>query len=173
MAKLHDLFTRDNPNEYVLAMEMVTGMYAGLIIIGYPLLLLVHTGRSHSECFQPITFLGIFLVMITLQLPFTVTSILRTPFGENGIRADSLLASTERTIFMTIRSTFHMHTKDQLSFLPDERLSLYLTTGNLPTLEDKPPTVIQTRSLFSEKTSAPIRRRGNMMNKKKGGFGEL
>ena len=168
-----------------------------LIIIGYPLLLLVHTGRSHSECFQPITFLGIFLVMITLQLPFTVTSILRTPvssaifpkirlvlvsdyafgfmrkFGENGIRADSLLASTERTIFMTIRSTFHMHTKDQLSFLPDERLSIYLTTGNLSTLEEEPPTVIKTRSLFSEKTSAPVRRRGNMMNKKKGGFGEL
>ena len=79
MAKLHDLFTRDNPNEYVLAMEIVTGTYAALIIIGYPFLLLVHTGRSHSECFQPTTFLGIFLVMITLQLPFTVTSILRTP----------------------------------------------------------------------------------------------
>ena len=92
-------------------------------------------------------------------------------FGRNGIRADSLLASTERTIFMTIRSTFHMHTKDQLSFVPDERLSIYLTTGKIPV--EQPTDVIKTRSIFSKKTSTSLRRRGNMMNQRKGEFGEL
>jgi len=118
-AKLHDLFVRDNPNEYLFAMRALVFCYEILVVLGYPFLVLSYSGTDTSTdivCIQPAAFTGAFFILLSLNIPFVLFESLQNPFAENGgIIVDNLMASSEMTLFQNMRCLFHLGQKNTIS----------------------------------------------------------
>jgi len=106
-ASLHDLFVQDNPNEYIVSMKALIGVYCGLVVIGFPLIL----GTSPTVgCFQPVSLIGTFFVVFSLGFPLLLFNKLQNPFADNGIDVNNLIAGTELSLFQNLRAMWHFHT---------------------------------------------------------------
>ena len=102
LAEMHDLFIRDNPNEYIASLGLLVWIYGAMVVIGFPILL--HSRSETSNCLQPEVFLAVFFALFSLSFPFLLFKKLQNPFAEHtGINVDSLIASTELTLFQIMR----------------------------------------------------------------------
>ena len=106
-SKLHDLFVRDNPNEYTTSIGLFIFLYKVIVACASPL-------RLHQKssgilgCFQPGVFGGVFFTFIAISFPTILFTALQNPFSEHGgIKVDNLMASTELTLFQTTRIMWH------------------------------------------------------------------
>jgi len=116
-SKLHDLFVRDNPNQYLVAMQFFVGNYCLLIMMGYPFILLYE--NLSIVCLQPLTIIGTYFSFISMQIPFALMNSIRNPFRHDTrhcIEVDNLLASTERSLFQSMRSLFHSTSEQKINF---------------------------------------------------------
>lgn len=106
----HDLFVRDNPNLYLQLMYLVVNGILILAICGYPFSLLVKTPSSFPglPCVQPVVLIGVFVVTASFRTAYSLLARLRNPFSwtRDRIKVDSLLASTDRTVFAILRASF-------------------------------------------------------------------
>lgn len=101
-AEMHDLFVRDNPNEYIASLGLLVWIYGALVVIGFPIIL--HTSSETSNCLQPAVFLAVFIVVFSLAFPSLLFKTLQNPFADDtGINVDNLMASTELTLFQIMR----------------------------------------------------------------------
>ncbi len=99
-SKLHDLFVRDNPNEYVVSVVLFTSMFKLLVILSCPAFMSDDT----VFCVQPAVLIGVFCIFLSLSFPRALFRALQNPFSENGgINVDNLIASTELCLFQTTR----------------------------------------------------------------------
>ena len=109
-ASHHDLFVQDNPNFYIILMFIVVNILIFFYIITYPFSLIVFTPAHFPGLpgFQPVTFTGVFLLLFAFRSAFSMITNLRNPFSwtVERIKVESLLASTDRTIFATLRANF-------------------------------------------------------------------
>jgi len=105
-SQLHDLFVRDNPNEYIVSMQALTIVYAGLVVVGFPLIMQSYASDA-AGCVQPAAFIGSFLMLMSLSFPLVLFKKLQNPFAENGIEVDNLIASTELCLFQNMRCLWH------------------------------------------------------------------
>mmetsp|Transcript_18000 Transcript_18000/g.26430 ORF Transcript_18000/g.26430 Transcript_18000/m.26430 type:complete len:523 (+) Transcript_18000:262-1830(+) len=106
MAKLHDTFVRDNPNEYILAMQVLVYIYMALVVVGYPLLMF-SDNQSPFSCVQPLAFFGTYFTLLSLQMPYILFTRLYNPFdAHDDINAENLVASTELALFNSMRCQF-------------------------------------------------------------------
>ena len=109
-ARHRDLFVRDNPNFYLDLMLLVVNALLFLVVFSYPFSLVVHTNKMFMQmpCFQPIVLIGVFVIMASFRTAYSLLSRLRNPFSwsRDRIKIDSLLASTDRAIFVLLRSNF-------------------------------------------------------------------
>jgi len=111
-ARLHDLFLRDNPNEYIMFMNVLTFTYSCLVVLGYPILLLSYSSFEDNggrTCTQPGIWLGVFFVLLSLSIPSVMFDSLQNPFDKNGdrINVDNLMASSDLCLFQNMRSLWH------------------------------------------------------------------
>lgn len=110
-AKHHDQFVRDNPNLYLNLMLLIVNILIALTIVGHPFSLLIAVPGFFPflPCVQWLTLFGVFLLLLSFRTAFTLLMRLRNPFtwSPDCIRVDNLMASTDRTIFATLRSAFH------------------------------------------------------------------
>ena len=101
-AMMHDLFVRDNPNEYIASLGLLVWIYGALVAIGFPIIL--HSSSETSNCIQPAVFLAVFIVVFSLSFPSLLFKTLQNPFADDtGINVDNLMASSELTLFQTMR----------------------------------------------------------------------
>lgn len=109
MATMHDMFVRDNPNEYIYAMQILVFLFTVLIIFGYPFFTFVSvTGEFDGGCFQPVAFIGTFVTLLSLRIPFVLCEVMQNPFDAvTGIHVENLVASTEMSLFQSMRIMFH------------------------------------------------------------------
>eukprot|EP00554_Chaetoceros_debilis_P001214 CAMPEP_0194096470 /NCGR_PEP_ID=MMETSP0149-20130528/57358_1 /TAXON_ID=122233 /ORGANISM="Chaetoceros debilis, Strain MM31A-1" /LENGTH=594 /DNA_ID=CAMNT_0038782445 /DNA_START=259 /DNA_END=2041 /DNA_ORIENTATION=+ len=106
MAKLHDTFVRDNPNEYILAMQVLVYIYMALVVVGYPLLMF-SDNQSPFSCVQPLAFFGTYFTLLSLQMPYILFTRMDNPFdAHDDINAENLVASTELALFNSMRCQF-------------------------------------------------------------------
>ncbi|GFH57868.1 hypothetical protein CTEN210_14344 [Chaetoceros tenuissimus] len=106
MAKWGDLFIRDNPNEYVLAMRLLIALLILLVTFGYPLLMYSDSTAPYN-CFQPLAFFGTFFTLLSLKVPFLLFVRMSSPFDSmDDIRLEHLVASTEMGVFQSLRCQF-------------------------------------------------------------------
>eukprot|EP00594_Rhizosolenia_setigera_P006378 CAMPEP_0178944326 /NCGR_PEP_ID=MMETSP0789-20121207/3086_1 /TAXON_ID=3005 /ORGANISM="Rhizosolenia setigera, Strain CCMP 1694" /LENGTH=371 /DNA_ID=CAMNT_0020624031 /DNA_START=681 /DNA_END=1796 /DNA_ORIENTATION=+ len=106
MAKWGDLFIRDNPNEYILAMRLLITLLILLITFGYPLLMYSDSTAPYN-CFQPLAFFGTFFTLLSLKVPFLLFIRVSSPFDAmDDIRLEHLVASTEMGVFQSLRCQF-------------------------------------------------------------------
>jgi len=111
MADLHDMFTLVHPNEYILVMHTLAGTFSMLVICGYSILLFhPESSTSISSCFQPMVLIGVFCILVSLYIPVVLFHTLMNPFTENGdgIECIELIACSEKTLFQSLRSLFHI-----------------------------------------------------------------
>jgi hypothetical protein len=151
-AKLHDLFIRDNPNEYVMFMNTLICMYTILIVIGYPFLLLSFSDEGIIGCLQPGALFGSFFIILSISIPSALFVSLQNPFDSegDGIVVDSLMASSDLCLFQNLRVLLHLE--------PD----LGRSNDN------------KRASLVADLRDSPfVSKRAIMRNTTKGGFGEL
>ena len=100
------LLYTDNPNEYILAMQVLVYCYILLIVTGYPILMFSDNNAAFS-CVQPLAFFGTFFTLVSLQLPFILFERLDNPFdAHDDINAENLVASTELALFNSMRCQF-------------------------------------------------------------------
>jgi len=106
MATIHDTFTLLYPNEYMLMMMVLLQSYTILIVVGYSLILFDPSSRT---CFQPMVLVGVFFSLLAMYIPSTMFAKIRNPFTENstGIEVTQLIASTESSLFCSMRVLFH------------------------------------------------------------------
>jgi hypothetical protein len=115
--KHHDLFVRDNPNLFTGCLVMVVNIFLVLTLSSYPFSLFVHTPRAFPfPCFQPITMLGVFVLLASYQTAYCLIVRLRNPFtwNKDRIKVDSLMASTDRATFALLRATFRSDTPNSV-----------------------------------------------------------
>ena len=109
-ARHHDLFVRDNPNFYLDLMILVVNTLLFLVVISYPFSLLVYSNKILKllPCFQPIVMIAVFAMVASFRTAYSLLARLRNPFSwsRDRISIDSLLASTDRTIFVSLRANF-------------------------------------------------------------------
>lgn len=121
---LHDLFVRDQPNQYLIAMQFFVGNYCFMLLFGYPFVLLDNS--KFLACLQPLTFIGTFFAFLSLQIPFALMNSVRNPFkygdSHSGIESDNLLASTERALFQSMRCQFHVNSTNLRTSLRRNRM---------------------------------------------------
>ncbi len=124
-AKLHDLFVRDNPNEYIMFMDVLTFSYGCLVVLGYPILLMSYPSSEESSCIQPGIWLGVFFVQLSISLPTALFDALQNPFDKEGDRidVDNLIASSDLCLFQNLRTLWHID-KDVISFVTKTPTSL-------------------------------------------------
>ena len=83
------------------------------IVIGFPHKNLIYD--YSVPCTQSWTIVGVFLVVQNLSLAFSLAELLRNPFSDDagtpGIRVDSLMASSDRCLFASIRGNFDGQTR--------------------------------------------------------------
>ena len=104
---LADLPIQDEPNEYVATMQVLIWLYAFMVILGCPMALLVKIKDPTMSCFQPLALIAVFFILMSLQIPCILFRGLKNPFESfSGIKADELIASTELSIFNTMRCRF-------------------------------------------------------------------
>ena len=107
-SKLHDLFVRDNPNEYTVSIGIFINIFKTLVVLSSPLGLFQESTYGILACIQPGVFLGVFFTFLSLSFPFVLFKALQNPFAENGgIDTDNLIASTEMCLFQTTRVLWH------------------------------------------------------------------
>jgi hypothetical protein len=108
-ARHHDLFVRDNPNLFTGCLVLVVNLFLFLILVSYPFSLFVHTPNGFLfPCFQPVTLIGVFVLVASYQTSYCLFSRLRNPFSwdKDRIKVDSLMASTDQATFAVLRATF-------------------------------------------------------------------
>ena len=59
-AKLHDLFVRDNPNEYTVSIGMFVNCFKILVVLSSPLCYFQRSSSGYLACFQPGVLIGVF-----------------------------------------------------------------------------------------------------------------
>eukprot|EP00421_Protoceratium_reticulatum_P006196 CAMPEP_0168361582 /NCGR_PEP_ID=MMETSP0228-20121227/2740_1 /TAXON_ID=133427 /ORGANISM="Protoceratium reticulatum, Strain CCCM 535 (=CCMP 1889)" /LENGTH=496 /DNA_ID=CAMNT_0008374263 /DNA_START=274 /DNA_END=1767 /DNA_ORIENTATION=+ len=112
-AKLHDLFVRDNPNEYTVSIAMFIHIFKALLLLASPLGLFQEAAFGVLRCLQPGVFIGVFFTFVALSFPVVLFRALQNPFAENGgIDTDNLIASTELGLFQTTRALWNKGGKD-------------------------------------------------------------
>jgi hypothetical protein len=115
----HDLFVRDNPNFYLDLMLLVVNALLFLVIFSYPFSLIVYTPQDIQiptlPCLQPIVLIGVFVLVGSFRTAFSLLARLRNPFSwtRDRIKIDSLLASTDRAVFVLLRSNFRANDRDR------------------------------------------------------------
>jgi len=117
MSALHDMFTLVHPNEYILVMHTLVGAFSLLVMFGYSILLFhPNSTTSISSCFQPMVLIGVFCILASLYFPIVLFHKLMNPFTENGggIEVIELIASSEKTLFQSLRSLFHIDEKGNI-----------------------------------------------------------
>lgn len=116
MATLHDSFVRDNPNEYIVAMNTLVYLYTLLVLAGYPVLM--HSdSKSDWACFQPMAFFGTWFTLLSMQVPYALLVRLNDPFdAKDDINVENLIASTELALFQSMRCQFSAPTREQEHF---------------------------------------------------------
>jgi len=117
MAELHDMFISVHPNEYIIVMHTLAGAFSMLIIFGYSILLFnTKATTSISSCFQPMVLIGVFCILASLYFPVVLFRRLMNPFTENGrgIEVIQLIAASEKTLFQSLRSLFHIDEKGNI-----------------------------------------------------------
>ena len=121
----------------------------GLIIFGFPLLMYSDTNSTDIGCFQPMAFMGTFVTLFALDLPFVLTRSLQNPFDEKAdIKVDSLVASVELGIFQTMRAVFFETRKERPGTLAGSKRMVLIQKSNSIKID-------------------------SMLSKRKGGYGEL
>jgi hypothetical protein len=155
-AKLHDLFVRDNPNEYIMFMNTLICIYTVLIVMGYPFLLLSFSDDDIMGCMQPGAMFGSFFIILSLNIPSALFVSLQNPFDTegDGIVVDSLMASSDLCLFQNLRVLWHLE--------PDLKLSSINTRASL---------IVDLKTL--DLNSYRLKRRASLLNVSKGTFGEL
>ena len=120
--RLHDLFVRDNPNEYIMIMNVLTFTFGCLIVLGYPFLLMSYTSYDDSSCVQPGIWFGVFFVQLSMNLPSALFDALQNPFDKDGDRidVDNLMASSDLCLFQNLRTLWHFD-KDMKASITDTR----------------------------------------------------
>eukprot|EP00978_Attheya_sp_CCMP212_P048480 scaffold527263_cov63-Attheya_sp.AAC.1 len=120
----HDLFVRDNPNFYITLMFIVVNIMIFFYIISYPFSLAVYTPAYFPglTCVQPVTFIGVFLLLFAFRSAFSMITNIRNPFSwtADRIKVESLLASSDSCIFATLRANFDGPSMVVLSSIPEE-----------------------------------------------------
>ena len=107
-AKLHDLFVRDNPNEYTASIGVFIQIFKALILLASPLGMIQESTYGVLTCIQPGVFIGVLFTFLSLSFPFILFKALQNPFAEEGgIDVDNLIASTELCLFHTTRVLWH------------------------------------------------------------------
>jgi len=108
-AKLHDLFVRDNPNEYMVSIQLLIDIFKILVLLASPSWGLFHGSIfGILACIQPGVFLGVFFTFFSLSFPCVIFKALQNPFAENsGINVDNLIASTEFSLFQIMRALWY------------------------------------------------------------------
>lgn len=128
----------------------------GLIIFGFPLMMYADTDSSYVGCFQPMAFIGTFIFLTALDIPFVLTRSLQNPFDEKGdIDVDNLVASIEWAIFETMRAAFIETNEENPGTLSENRGSCLLSESK--------------RNILIEKSE----RRDPTLDLRKGGYGDL
>ncbi len=113
-ARLHDLFVRDNPNEYIMFMDVLTFTYGCLVVLGYPILLMLYDSSSGGgddvSCIQPGIWFGVFFVQLAMTIPSALFDALQNPFDKDGDRidVDNLMASSDLCLFQNMRALWHV-----------------------------------------------------------------
>mmetsp|Transcript_15564 Transcript_15564/g.23317 ORF Transcript_15564/g.23317 Transcript_15564/m.23317 type:complete len:527 (-) Transcript_15564:156-1736(-) len=144
MAKLHDTFVRDNPNEYILAMQVLVYCYILLIITGYPILMFSDNNAAFS-CVQPLAFFGTFFTLVSLQMPFILFERLDNPFdAHDDINAENLVASTELALFISMRSQFEANDAEK------DIMFASVSTLGAPSATSLPSTLSHKEESFKE-----------------------
>lgn len=124
-SKHHQLFVRDNPNLYLNLMLLIVNMLVSSVLVSYPFSLLVETPAFlvGIPCFQWLTLFGVFLLVLAYRTALALLVRLRNPFSwtSDRIKVDNLLASTDRSTFAMLRSSFqtavhpqHLHQAQHL-----------------------------------------------------------
>ncbi len=107
-SKLHDLFVRDNPNEYTASIGVFIQIFKALILMASPLGMIQESTYGVLTCIQPGVFIGVLFTFLSLSFPFILFKALQNPFAEEGgIDVDNLIASTELCLFHTTRVLWH------------------------------------------------------------------
>jgi len=121
-ARLHDLFLRDNPNEYIMIMNVLTFIFGCLVLLGYPILMTSYTSYDDSSCIQPGIWFGVFFVQLSISLPSALFDALQNPFDKDGDRidVDNLMASSDLCLFQNLRTLWHFD-KDMKASITDTR----------------------------------------------------
>jgi len=110
-SKLHDLFVRDNPNEYIISMQALVTIYGGLVVLGFPFVMSTYASSSPTvlSCLHPAAFLGPFFICLSITFPLVLFKKLQNPFADDGgIEVDNLIASTELCLFQNMRCLWHI-----------------------------------------------------------------
>ena len=132
-AGLHDLFIRDNPNEYVMFMNALIFMYGALIVFGYPLIFMSYSleGKTTIGCFQLGAFIGAFFVLLSLSIPSALFNAMKNPFDSegDGIIVDNLIAGTELCLFQNMRVLWFYDRNKKVAFHQSTKYSKSWKSG--------------------------------------------
>jgi len=90
-------------------MQILVFLFTLLIIFGYPFFTFGSiNGDFDVGCFQPVAFIGTFVTLLAVRIPFLLCDVMQNPFDSvNGIRVQNLVASTEMALFQSMRIMFH------------------------------------------------------------------
>jgi hypothetical protein len=134
-SRLHDLFIRDNPNEYVMFMNALIFMYGTLIVFGYPLIFMNYSleGKTNMGCVQLGAFIGAFFVLLSLSIPSALFNAMKNPFDSegDGIIVDNLIASTELCLFQNMRVLWFYDRDKKVSFHQSTKLLQARKSGRI------------------------------------------
>mmetsp|Transcript_28849 Transcript_28849/g.88450 ORF Transcript_28849/g.88450 Transcript_28849/m.88450 type:complete len:696 (-) Transcript_28849:628-2715(-) len=133
----HDQFSTNHPNMWTALMKAVVDMLIFLYAIGMPAVGFVYS----AGCFQPYCLAFTFFLVLPFICSQHLVVELSNPFQGNHdvFNVDSLMASTEQTIFATLRASFDHSTVDNttaLAFGKDAQ-NESLSVGPLSKVEDQ------------------------------------
>ena len=97
---------------YLDVLTTVVNLWLLLVILGYPFSLAVYAPHDHfalPPCAQPITAIGVFILVLSMRVALSFVTRLRNPFSltSDRIKVDSLMASTDRSVFSFLRTRFY------------------------------------------------------------------
>ena len=153
-AGLHDMFVRDNPNEYTVTISAFIFVYKILVVLMSPFQLLARNSIP-LVCLQPGVWMGVFFTFLSLTFPSILFRALKNPFSEKGgIVVDNLIASSELCTFQTLRILWNTGLEDD----DDEEKT------------DDESTELQAKNSFEGKHRRKMQRVQSSLDTRKGRF---
>ena len=138
---------------------MTIDLFALMVVVGYPFryydgaVTQAVDDRSEQMCWQPITIIGVFCMLIFYWGSTAIMTILHHPFASSldTFDIDALIAGTEQTIFSSLRATFD----DAHRYSPKNAPAVASLKPKAPAIREKgqPSGGTTTRSLSVEDQS--------------------